>query len=80
MGFMAYGRKVAEAADHVRYAFGVDEDDPEAGVLVIPVGEPDQWFVEGREDRPKSAVVVASKAHRLREETGEWPDWASVFS
>ena len=80
MGFMAYGRRVAETADEVRYAFGTSETDPEAGVLVIPVADPDSWFVDGREDRPLAARRVLGKALRLHQQAGEWPEWASVFS
>jgi hypothetical protein len=64
----------------VRYAFGLGEDDPERGVLVIPVADPEGWRVEGRPDRPKSAVAVAVKAHRLYMESGVWPEWASYFA
>jgi hypothetical protein len=80
MGFMAYGRKVAETADEVRYAFGESEGDPEAGVLVIPVADPESWYVDGREGHPRAAQRVFGKAARLRRQAGEWPEWASFYS
>lgn len=80
MGFAAYGRRLDEGPEVVRYAFGIDEHDPEAGVLAIPVADPEQWYVDGRTDRPKSASVVAVKAVRERERTGAWPEWASHFA
>lgn len=80
MGFIAYGRKVAQTRDEVRYAFGISEDDPDAGVLVIPVADPESWFVEGRDGQSMAARRVLGKAVRLWRTTGEWPERASFYS
>src|SRR5690554_3163527 len=64
MARAAHGRQVTADGVLVRYAFGADADDPEAGILAIPVDSPADWYVEGREDRPKSAIAVARKASR----------------
>lgn len=64
MGFVAYGRKVAETDQEVRYEFGASEHDPDAGVLVILTADPESWHVEGRPDRPPTAQRVWAKAVR----------------
>jgi hypothetical protein len=80
MGFMAFGHKESETADKVRYAFGASADDPEAGVLVIPVADLEAWYVEGRKDRPMSAQRVFGKACRIHRDSGDWPEWASFYA
>ena len=73
MGAVAYGRKVDEEADAVRYLFGLE---PEVwdGELRIPLEDVDGWSVVGRDDRPSAARYVVGTAYRLRRRTGEWPD------
>ncbi len=63
-----------------RYDYGIDEQDPGRGVLVIPVDDPDGWFIDGRDDRPRMAGVVTAKAWREFRRSGEWPENASVFT
>ncbi len=79
MGTTGYGRRVAEDGRTVRYAFGAGPGKID-GILVIPVDDPDGWFVEGREDRPVVARNVLHKALRSRRRAGEWPRDASFFS
>ena len=77
MGFLAHGRKIDESADRVQYAFERFPGDPDAGVVTIPVHDPDDGWTVGDEvgvDRPKCAVVVAVKAVRTFRRTGTWPD------
>lgn len=82
MGFLASGRKVDETAEQVRYAFERYPGDPEAGVLTIPVEDPEEgWAVDARPgsggdpgEHPKSAVVVVVKALRAFRSAGAWPD------
>lgn len=80
MGFLANGRKIDETAERVRYSFERYPGDPEAGVLAIPVEDPEEgWTVVGSgaggsDDAPKSAVVVVVKALRGFRTAGAWPD------
>jgi hypothetical protein len=80
MAFLAYGRRLSVDATHVRYDYGLTEDDPARGVLVIPVADPEAWFMEGRDDHPRGAARVAGKAALHHERTGEWLENASYFS
>ena len=79
MGTTGYGRRVAEDDRAVRYAFGAGPDEID-GILVIPVDDPDGWYVEGREDRPVVARNVLHTALRWRRREGAWPRDASFFS
>lgn len=73
MGAVAYGRKVREDGASVSYTFGIEPASPE-GVLVIPVADPDAWYVEGGEARPVAALRVLGKAVRTFRSSGSWPD------
>ncbi|HYQ74681.1 hypothetical protein [Cellulomonas sp.] len=79
MGTTGYGRRVAEDGGVVRYAFGTGPDAVD-GILVIPLDDPDRWYVEGREDRPVLARNVLHAALRSRRREGAWPRDASFFS
>lgn len=80
MAYICYGRRISEDDTCVRYEFGEDDNDPAAGVLVIPHHDPSLWFVEGRVEKPLAARKVASRATRIHAESGAWPEWASVFN
>lgn len=73
MGAVAYGRKVREDEASVSYTFGVEPVSPE-GVLIIPVTDPDAWYVDGSEARPAAAQRVLGKAVRTFRSSGRWPD------
>lgn len=73
MGAVAYGRKVREDDERVSYTFGVGPTSP-AGVLVVPVTDPDAWYVEGSSARPVAALRVLGKAVRTFRSTGGWPE------
>ncbi|UJP39838.1 hypothetical protein [Cellulomonas palmilytica] len=73
MGGVAYGRKVDESPDEVRYAFGATPELGE-GVLVVPVADLDAWCVQGSPERPLSAQWVLVKALRVRRTSGRWPE------
>jgi len=80
MAFMAYAHQLSKTPEAIRYDYGMTEDDPERGVLVIPLTDPEAWYMEGRTDRPWGAGKVVRRAWVRREQTGEWPAEASVFS
>ncbi|NCT91840.1 hypothetical protein GXB85_12880 [Cellulomonas sp. APG4] len=63
-----------------RYDFGVSEDGPDRGTLVIPVSDPASWRVEGENPSPHLADVVLGKAVTLLRRTGRWPENASVYT
>lgn len=73
MGAVAYGRKVHEDDARVSYTFAIEPTRPE-GVLVIPVADPDTWYVEGRDDKPKAALRILGKAVLTFRREGSWPD------
>ena len=80
MAMQVYGNLVSSDATSARYEFGLDAQDPDRGTLVIPVDDPSAWYVEGRDDLPRTAALVVGKAVRLRTELGEWPAHAPVFT
>ncbi len=80
MASAAYGRLVSADDEHARYDYGMGPDDPRRGVLVIPMWNPEAWFMEGRDDRPRMAGSVVARAVRGFESTGAWPEWASIFT
>ena len=83
MGFIAHGRKVAESGDEVRYAVGVapaDVDAPGAGVVVIPVADPEGWSVVGGDTDDPVARRILGKAVRAWRETGAWPERVAYYS
>lgn len=73
MGAMAYGRKVREDDASVSYTFSGETTEPE-GVLVIPLTDPETWYVEGRDHKPLTALRVLGKAAKLHRLSGSWPD------
>ncbi|WP_431837136.1 hypothetical protein [Cellulomonas sp. Y8] len=79
MGTTGFGRLLSEGADVARYEFG-PEPSSVRGVLVIPLDDPEQWYVEGQEERSVLARNVLHKALRLRRRDGVWPRDASFFS
>lgn len=79
MGTTGFGRLTGEDQDVVRYEFGSGPDAIE-GTLVIPVADPEQWYVDGGEERPVLARDVLHKALRLQRRDGAWPRDASFFS
>lgn len=79
MAGMAFGRKVAESATEVRYAFG-ETPVADEGVLVIPFEDLDAWYVEGTQDRPISAQWALVKVLRLHRREGGWPEKAAFYS
>ena len=76
----AFGLLLSVDEVHARYDYGQAADDPERGVLVIPVSSPEDWWMEGREDRPRVAGRVVWKALKGYRSSGEWPANASYFS
>ncbi|GAA3805628.1 hypothetical protein [Cellulomonas soli] len=80
MAIVAFGHRLSISTDAVRYEFGLTADDPDRGVVVIPLDDAEAWFVEDRADRPVSAKKVVGRAWLQHERTGEWPEWASVAS
>lgn len=80
MASAAYGRLVSADDEDARCDYGMGPDDPRRGVLVIPVRDPEAWFIEGRDDRPRPAGSVMARAVRGFESTGTWPEWASIFT
>jgi hypothetical protein len=80
MASQAYGRLVSADDEFARYDYGIDHDDPRRGTVVIPVRDPESWFMAGRDDRPRMALSVVARAVREFERTGAWPRWASVFT
>ncbi|WP_182112450.1 MULTISPECIES: hypothetical protein [unclassified Actinotalea] len=80
MASRAFGIRLSSSDGRARYDYGIDEQDPERGVLVIPATDPDAWFIEGRGDRPRMASAVMATAYREFQRTGEWPANASVFT
>lgn len=79
MATMGFGRLVSEDRDAVRYEFGSGPDAIE-GTLVIPVSDPEQWYVDGGEQKSVLARNVLHKALRLQRRDGVWPRDASFFS
>lgn len=80
MAAQAFGILLSVDETTARYDYGMREDDPQRGILVIPVSDPNAWYMEGREDRPHWAGTVVSRALYLRQQTGEWPKNASFQS
>ncbi len=80
MASHAYGRLLSADDECARYDYGIDAEDPLRGVVVIPVRDPESWFMEGRDDRPRMAGSVTARAVREFERTGAWPEWASIFT
>lgn len=78
MASSAYGRLVSADDEFARYDYGTDPDDPLRGIIAISVRDPGAWFMEGRDDRPRMALSVASRAVREYERSGTWPEWASI--
>ncbi len=56
MASSAHGRLVSADDKFARHDYGIDPQDPLRGVIVIPVDDPESWFMEGRDDRPRMAV------------------------
>lgn len=79
MAAMGFGRLVGEDSQSIRYEFGPDPQSIE-GVLVIPLRDPEQWFVDGSSSKPVLARNVLQKALRLHRRDGAWPRSASFFS
>lgn len=73
MGAVAYGRKVREDDESVSYTFAIEPAAPE-GVLVIPVVDPDAWYVDGSDARPTAALRVLGKAVLTFRRSGSWPE------
>lgn len=73
MGAVAYGRRVREDRTSVSYTFGIEPGSPD-GVLVVPVADPDAWYVDGSDERPAAALRVLGKAVRTFRSTGGWPE------
>ena len=80
MAVMAYGVRQPSPAGEVRYRFGFDPEEPPLGMIVIPIGAVDSWYVQGVEGRPFPSAAIAAKAIRLHEQTGEWQEHAPVFA
>jgi hypothetical protein len=76
---MAYGTKLSEDSNAVRYTFGPSPSDVR-GVLVVPVDDMDSWFVEQATDRPMHARWVFSTIYRLWRSSGTWPEVAAFYS
>ncbi|VTR76660.1 hypothetical protein [Cellulomonas hominis] len=79
MATMGFGRLVGENSQTVRYEFGPNPESIE-GILVIPLDDPDQWYVDGSDRKPVLARNVLHKALRLQRRDGAWPRNASFFS
>ena len=80
MAAQAFGLLLSATEAEARYDCGRTEDDPERGVVVVRLHEPDRWHMEGRDDRPAFARNIAARALRLRSTTGTWPSNASYQS
>ena len=80
MASQAYGRLVQADDEFARYDDGTDPHDPRRGTLVIPVRDPESWFMAGRDDRTRMAMSIAARAVREFERTGARPEWASVVT
>ena len=80
MAAQAFGLLLTVDEVAVRYDCGTREDDPLRGVVVIPIAEPESWYMEGRSDRPRFAKNIVGRALNLRERTGAWPKNASFQS
>ena len=80
MAGRAFGLLLSVGPDEVRYDYGLHEQDPGRGVLVIPIGDPARWRIDGREDRPAIAESVVGKAVLGFRADGIWPENASVFT
>lgn len=76
----SFARLISVDVVAARYDFGVSEDDPDRGTLVIPVDDPASWRVEGTNPSPHLADVVVGKAVTLQRRTGRWPENASVYT
>ena len=79
MATMGFGRLIGEDPRAVRYEFGTSPESIE-GTLVIPVDDPDSWYVDGSTTKPALARNVLHKALRLHRRDGAWPRNASFFS
>lgn len=78
MAFRAFAVLVEDCGSIARYDCGITEDGPERGIVWVSA---DAYPPVGWEDgRPidKIARGIGAKARRLREETGAWPENASV--
>lgn len=80
MAARAFGLLLSANVTEARYDYGLTEDDPERGVLVIPVEDPAAWWVEGVNAHPVFAGSVAGKAVTAFQRTGEWPANASIHT
>lgn len=80
MASSAYGRLVSADDEFARYDYGIDPEDPLRGIIVIPVHDPESWYMEGRDDHPRMALSVTARAVREFEKSGNWPEWASIFT
>lgn len=70
---------VTESVTEVRYAFGATPEADE-GVLVVPVADPDAWYVEGTHERPVTAQWALLAVLRRHRREGRWPAQAAFHS
>ncbi|QAY72186.1 hypothetical protein ET445_01360 [Agromyces protaetiae] len=79
MAVLLYGRLLTVDATAARYAYGRDrsvwiEPDRADGIVVIPVAHPEDWYVEGTEQRLKPAAALVHKARKSFRTDGAWPE------